>query len=446
MTAIRLRLGVPLNLFLNAKAPDHLNPVLTYEYSGYEIHVILKGGDPIELTGSKSDEPHFRNIHQCQIEVCEKNDQPRLLQFVESKNFTELVNLLMPIVNRTLAAIRNFGWVTTAREYKLEEKPETLLRAWEAKVRIRGKWREIAPKPHETGLYGLFELDNNIERGSLSIDHWRDIEQALVEGLKPNPEQEFLTNSLQHLEREKNLRLALIEATVCLEIVLSECLRLHLEVKRRFSKKKVHDVLNNVGLTSKVGLLADSLLSWNEQSNERIDKVLKAINWRNKIIHHNGHIPQSASPEEVKSAIYSMLNLALTLGRKRDNLRAEPEMEKISVTLAERFRCPRPQIEVMKYHEVSATFSFPSETPLYLRKIEPSLPADDKIPDQAGLQQIIDGLESEIKKRDRYFEARKHLSAKFQRGIIGAVAFATFEKGEWKHMGAASITQTPAQT
>lgn len=239
MQTIRVRLSVPLNLFLNAKHASLLNPSLDYDYADSEIRVTLKGGEPVELTASKSDEPHFRTIYQCQIEIREKSDPPKFLQLVESKNFTELLNSLIPIVNRTLAAIRNFGWVTTAKEYKPEEKPETLLQAWRAKARINGKWREIAPKPKrdEAGLYGLFTLNENTERGSLSIAHWRDIEQALVEGLKPNPEQEFLTNSLQHL-RESNLRLALIEATVCLEIVLSDCVRLYLEVRRHFDKKK----------------------------------------------------------------------------------------------------------------------------------------------------------------------------------------------------------------
>jgi hypothetical protein len=433
---LRIRLGVPLNLFLNAKDPSLLNPSLTFDYNHCEILVTLKGGEPTELTYSKAAEPHFRTVHQCQIEIREKNGPPKFQQLVEPKNFAELVNFLMPIVNRTLAAIRNFGWVTTAKEYRQEDKPETLLRAWGAKARIRGRWREVAPKPKRDplDLYGLLTLEENVERGSLSIGHWLDIEQALVEGLKPNPEQEFLTNSLQHLERDKNPRLALIEATVCLEIVLSECVRLYLGVKRHFDKEKINDVLNNVGLTSKVGLLTDSLLPFDDRSRQRLDKVLKGIRWRNKIIHHSGHIPPSVPAEEVKDAIYAMLSLALTLGSKRDELRAEPEMERISAAIAAQFQCPRPEIEVMKYHGIAATFSFQSKAPLYLRAIGRSLPADDKIPDQDGLQRIVDGLASSLRERDPYFHAKKHLSAKFQRGMIGGFVFASFEKGVWEHM------------
>src|SRR5579864_8330432 len=118
MPAIRIRLVVPLNLFLNAKDPNLLNPSLRYGYRESDIYVTLKGGQPLELTGPKSDEPHFRTIHQCQIEIRENGDPPEFLELVKSNSFAELVDSLMPIVNRTLAAIRNFGWVTTAREYR----------------------------------------------------------------------------------------------------------------------------------------------------------------------------------------------------------------------------------------------------------------------------------------------------------------------------------------
>src|SRR5437773_2658968 len=112
-----------------AKDASFLNPSLRYDFRESEIHITLKGGPPLELTNSKSDEPHFRTIHECQIEIRENSDPPKFLELVKSKNFAVLVDSLMPIVNRTLAAVRNFGWVTTAKEYKPEEKPETLLQA-----------------------------------------------------------------------------------------------------------------------------------------------------------------------------------------------------------------------------------------------------------------------------------------------------------------------------
>src|SRR4029077_13487035 len=309
----------------------------TFQHSESEVRVILKGAAPLKL--ESGDEPHFRSIHECQKDVLQKGKAAHeLLAMVHAANFTGLMALLMPIVNRTLTAIRNFGWVTTAKEYKPESKPETLLRAWRAKARIHGKWKEIAPKPPSTGFdlfFGLPDLEQNVERGSLSVGRWADIDQALVEKLKPNPEQEFLTNALQHL-REENLRLAVVEATVCLEIVLSDCLKLYLEVKRRFSKSKIDSVLSNVGLMSRVGLIVDSMLSYNESRGAQVDKVLQAIKLRNGIVHKTGHLDPSVPRDEVHKAIYAMLNL----GRKREEFKAQPKTEQIAKAIAGDFHCP----------------------------------------------------------------------------------------------------------
>jgi len=167
----------------------------------------------------------------------------------------------------------------------------------------------------------------------------------------------------------------------------------------------------------------------------QLDKVLQAIRLRNGIIHKTGHIDPSVPREEVHDATYAMLNLALTLGRKREKLRAEPEIEQIAKAIADNFHCPSPEIEVLKYHEVSATFSFRSKTPPYLRAISSSLSTDETIPDQDGLQDIIGGLAAKLKERDSYFDLKRHLLAKFQTGTLGdPFVFATFEKGEWNHM------------
>jgi hypothetical protein len=440
----RIRLNVPLNMFLNASDPNLLDPSLIFEHGEYEIRVSLKGGTALRV--EKDDEPHFRSVSHCQLEIRDKHHDGAILRLTDSKNYQELIDLLMPIVNRTLAAIRNFGWVTTAREYKPEEKPEALLRAWQTKARTRGKWREVAPKPKKDalGLYGLFPLEENVERSSLSVGRWRDIEQALVENLKPNPEQEFLTNALQHL-REDNLRLALVEATVCLEIVLSDALRLYLEVKKRFPKKKIEAVLSNVGLTTRVGLILDPILTYDERSRAQLDKVLKAINLRNAIVHKTGHLDPSVPVEEVHDSVYAMLNLALTLGRKREKLKGEPALEQISIAIADRFQCPRPEIETLKHHEVSVTFSFPSEVSLYLRPLGSPEAPDIKVPDRQGLQAIINEIELRLKELDPYFDPKKHLSVSFKRGVLGGTLFATFEKGTWnplseEHHGNPTIT------
>jgi hypothetical protein len=338
----------------------------------------------------------------------------------------------MPIVNKTLRAIRNFGRVTTARDYKpdqIEVKPEDRLRAWKASVRIGGKWTEVAPQ-QERGGFGaiLFGFDESVERGSLSMRRWKDIEQALLENLNPNPEDEFLTNALQHLH-DANFRLALIEATVCLEIVLSQCLIVYLEVKRHFPKRKIESVLSNVGLTSRVGLILDLIFTAEERSKAELDSVLRAIGWRNKIIHGTGHLPFSVPSQEVHDCVFAMLKLALRLAERRERLRIEPEMKEIAREVAMKFNTPEPSIEVLKYHKVKVTFSYLGKAALYFRpKGVPATPPPSP-PNEEGLRQIVNDLGLRLRARDGGFEPSKHLSVVFEHNL-GQV-FASFQNGDW---------------
>lgn len=177
-----------------------------------------------------------------------------------------------------------------------------------------------------------------------------------------------------------------------------------------------------------------------------MDKVLKAINWRNKIVHRTGHLDPSVPSEEVHDAVYEMLNLALALGRKREKLRAEPEVEDISKAIGEHFDCPIPEIEVLNYHEISATFSFPSLASAYLRPFRTTKTPETKIPDQEGLQRIVNELGLKLIARDPRFDPKKHLSVTFQRGVIAGKAFAILGKGVWQQVPIETDTKkTPTQ-
>ena len=275
---IRIRLALPLHFFLSAESPGLLNPPpLNFEDATFKVRLWLDKGEPLQLSESKK---YFRTIHRCRVELRSDDRTAQISRSIESQNFESIVNFLTPVVNRIVRAIRNFGWVTTAREYKVQDQPEALLRLWGASARIRGKWRDVAPEPpKKSSLFdALFALEN-VETGSLDVSRWTDIEQAIVEGLAPNPENEFLTNALQHLH-ENSLRLALIEATVSLEIVLSQCLEAYLRVRQHFSKERINSVLNNVGLTSRVGLVLQLIFTSDERKEAKLDSVLRAINWR----------------------------------------------------------------------------------------------------------------------------------------------------------------------
>lgn len=431
---LRLRLNVPLHFYLNANDPSLLSPSLTFTHGSATVLVSLRGGPPPRVTTMHTDEPDFRTVSRCQIEIRDEGGAVDLSKWINDGSYSDLIGFAMPIVNRTLRAIRNFGWVTTAREYKPEDKAELLLRAWQARARLKGRWTEVAPKPKKGPFESLFdglELDENVEKGSLSVARWADIEQALNEDLTPNPEDEFLTNALQHL-RDSNFRLALIGATVCLEIVLSQCLNAHLQVRRHFSQNKIDTVLNNVGLTSRVGLVLDLILTPTERQAAKLDSVLRAIKWRNKIIHDTGHIPHSVPPQEVSDSVYAMLNLALKLADRREKMRCEPETQRIAQELSEKLNSPTPTVELLKHHKVEVRFSYLKEGPLFLRRIGMASTPTHPAPDEVGMRQTVDEVILKLIDRDSRFDPAKHLSVVFEWALGNPFAF--FENGDWKYL------------
>jgi hypothetical protein len=243
-----------------------------------------------------------------------------------------------------------------------------------------------------------------------------------VEGLAPHPEDEFLTNALQHL-REDNLRLALIEATVSLEIVLSQCLKAYLTVRRHFSTDRITSVLNNVGLTSQVGLVLELIFTPDERKEAKLESVLKAIKWRNGIIHKTGHLPVSTPEQEIKDCIYAMLNLSLQLAERREKLRVEPELHELARRVGEKFKVPIPTIDALMYHCIRVKFDFPGHNLLFPHKATPV-----PIPNAEIMRKIVGELELMLKVRDPMFNAAKHLAVFF--GRYPDVVFASLENGE----------------
>ena len=103
---LRLRLNVPLHLYLNASDPNLLKPSLTFHHETSTILVSLKGGPPLRITGIDAEEPDFSTIFCCRIEIRSEHKGDDLLGWVETQNHHDLVGFVMPIVNKTLRAIK----------------------------------------------------------------------------------------------------------------------------------------------------------------------------------------------------------------------------------------------------------------------------------------------------------------------------------------------------
>lgn len=381
-----------------------LNPNVNFDYDHYKVSVSFEGTQPSSSEELPEDVRQFRQLSNIVIEMSESEGDgpsgPGLAKLCLAEQRSELASLLLLPANRVLRGIRNFGTVVHVNEIQLEEgKSESFLRGWNVETSEDGnEWKPLLePFGPLARLLDGFEIGQ--QTPELRATRWPDVEEAIQDDLEPGPEHEFLTNAIEHM-RLRNFRLALLEAIVCLEIVLSQFLENYLLVEKGFSKNRLKAVLKNpqVGLTTRVGLLMELTLTANELKSVEIGEILRTVSWRNKIVHATGHLPKGLSDDEIKACIMHVLYAAHVLSRKRDVIEASPDLRDLALAIALTFKTPAPRFTPIGVHRVVCQFDF-------------SL--SDEFPDEAKMAEIVAELSRRLTERDKRFRPEEHLHVNF---------------------------------
>lgn len=318
----------------------------------------------------------------------------------------ELVKLLASFINVVLRNIRNFGMIPHINEiYPIYHDAKTYLTGWKAAISMPdGSWRELIPGPKELDLllwflYPFFYEESRKFPLMIEPDKWEDIKFAIQTKREPPPEQEFMTNAMEFL-RLNNLRLALLESITCLEIVLSQYLEAYLEIYKEVPKKRINKLLKppGIGLTARISALLDLTLNPNDLARINIDDVVKAVEWRNNILHRTGGLPKNLNPEDVKNKIRNVLELAYILSERRDQIKASPEMKNIAEEISKEYNIPVPKIGILRNHNILMEFVFFDK---------------ELLPTGNTLNELIKSISDRLSKRDKLFKANKHLHISF---------------------------------
>jgi hypothetical protein len=409
---MHIRISLPLSGSLRGPKPGSLHPNTTFTLGPNRVNVTFLGDDALPQETDEKETIYGRWISHVRVEVQEEGPEKKLVELVLSEDKADLLAFLAPIANRVLRAIRNCALASEAKEINFRPwQSETLFRKWNCETSEDGKdWKQIY-SPRDAWWDALFGTggDNSID---LNMERWSEIEESIQDDLQPGPEQEFVTNALEHM-RDYNFRLALIEAIVCLEIVLSQFTEQFLLVKKGLSQNRVNHILSpQIGLSARVSVLLDLILSPDELNNVRVGEVLKAVNWRNGIIHKTGHLPPGLSDQEARDPIFATLELALFLSRRRDEIAATPELQELARAISSTHKLSVPTIQPSWSHRVSVSFrSFLSQA----------------LPSEVGMLEVIQDLCTRLRKRDKRFVPADHLHVTFG-GLLGGVR-AVWSKG-----------------
>ena len=400
---------IPYRSFPSEKS---LDLKVNFKEKGYLISV------DVEATiYSDSPPPEYRGeylIKGFSFTVEEKpNKKGTLSELAENPNkYPELLSLLASFINVVLNKIRNFGMIPYINEidYKKYD-AKSYFEQWKVEIFTPDiGWRKIIAISETFKEYFFLFWPQFFEESKsfpllIEADKWEDIKFAIQAKRKPTPEQEFMVNAIE-LMRLSNWRSALLESITCLEIVLSQFLREYFKYNK-VPPNRISQFFKppGIGLTARISVLLNLTLSPGDLSIINIDEILKAIEWRNTILHRTGHLPEE-NPEKVKKKIWNVLELADILSLRRDQIKESPEMKKISEEIAKEYNIPVPKIWLFKNHNILMEFVFFSI---------------DCFPKFSILKELIKSISDHLLNRDRLFDANKHLYInfiKFPREIV----------------------------
>lgn len=305
-------------------------------------------------------------------------------------NWAALLRFVSTVGNRVLRAIRNQGSVPHVTEIRTTSaKPEEELLRWRVESSDDAEtWTSVIPEPQ--GLDGIGARFWPPVEPEIKALNWREIEIALEHDLPPRPEQEFTTNSIEFL-RLGNLRMAITESIIGLEIVLNKYLKQSL-MERGIGKKDVDDFVGpQLGLSNRVSVV---LPFTSPQLSGEVDlnKVRSVVDWRNRVVHKTGNLPEELDAEIVRERVGEVVRLTYLLAMELRKMEATPQIRELIQAIA-------------TAHKVETEFTVTGPHQLLMVVWAPV--------ERETMRKIIEEVGVRWSEYDKQFEAPRHLTAIF---------------------------------
>lgn len=405
-----VRFNIPQKIALYGISEAALDVSTSFWFKRVQIDVRLPGGEVEKFLSSHRRPITYstRQANSIEVVLRDRIDHPYLRDYISPERQTDFIKLVTRVALRILTVIRHVGECPEIPVTLPDHEATDRIRFWNIETSSDGKsWDKYAAmNPQGTGLLS-FGLGLGLLFGgfpgvaSLHVHHWPRIAETLEENKKIQPEDEFYTNATKHLA-DDNLRLAVLEAVICLEIVLTEFLRTDMSLSKGFKSEQIQKFLESTDLTSRLsGVLGYAI---DKSYLDRIDKVFKTVGWRNKITHSTGNIPAEIPHDTVKAGIDAVLRLARGLAERRDGIRAQEDLDKIAALLRQSWESILIiSIRQLPWHEVSIEVRF-IEIKSFLAQLE-------------GTMNSIAAKASELlAERDKRFVSEEHLTVTFHVG------------------------------
>lgn len=415
----------PFKCYLTTPKNEVPHLQATFEESGYSICISLSTQDDkvLELQNVPPEDKYFvitSNIDFILTPISHDESDRFSYEAMSDKNLRkDLLKLIVRIINKSLQAIRNFGIMPHVQMFNPDiSYTDYYLSSLNVKLLDDEGEHYISQSKNLLGeIWARRALPSTSETppaSDLHVFRWPDIEEALQDQSEPPPEKEFFTNAVEFL-RIRNFRMALLEAVICLEIVLTQYLqylKTYLSIRKTVPNSRIKKFLSpQMGLSIRLSGLLDLTLTKDDLKDIDLNKVIHVVEWRNSIVHRTGRLPKYLTEEELRNGISNVLTLALLLAQSRDRIQAEPVLQDIAKKISELHKIPVPNVFDIGRHLILVEIQFFFAT----------------LPDNEILEEVSKDLGEHLKIRDSRFIPDKHLFIRFLK--FPKVTVARWRKG-----------------
>jgi len=412
---MKIRYKYNFNSYINGPSAESLNLATSYQNDDLIVTAKFDSNNPIEMEDADPQTKWFLRTKYLVVEIglvkTDSGSRGGFKSLVGNPDKRkDLMDLLVDNLNRIMRSIRNYGVVPYIQEIKKNlAEPEVYIRELQPEYSEDDLEYKAISEPIGLGaILSGYKGITREETPTFDVSSWPAIEEAIQDNLEPTPEQEFFTNAIEFL-RIGNIRMALLESIIGLEIVLTQYLKIYYQNRKRFPIKRIKDKIltPQFGLTAKVAGLLVLTLSDKDLKMFDTQKILSAIRWRNDVVHDTGHIPQGVDELTLRDCISDVLTLSKILAINRDQLHQEPALSKIAQKVAESNKSPIPSIRRIYGHYFHVEISYFAIDP----------------PDIGSFNKIASDLSSELVVLDTRFISNKHLYVRFIRLFSKTIAY-----------------------
>lgn len=402
-----IKFKVPIKISIYGEK-DSLEPQIIFNQDEFKCKLYFEGGkvnySPITQNGFIGGYKHFRDCEYLTITILDFKDKLKLL--ITSGELKEVLKLIILIVNRCIRSLRIYGWVTNLHEFNwslTSNDLENILVYLNVEKSEDGKnWQRLIKKYSDSSYLSFLFSSKIIEANSeLYMFRWEEIKESVQDNLcvkrkkEPN-EMEFVVNAFENL-RKDNIRTALIESIIGLEIILTKYIKEYFKIIKRYNRKEIDALLeSNFDLKRKILLIPE--FTFEEEELHRIDlkKILKSINWRNIIVHKSGDFPPNIKKIDKIEGISELINFVRLLELKVIQITSLPKILEIKKYIIYKYNILDFYIEKQRNHKIYTKFYNSQKEGLW---------KEEKI------NNINNDIFDQLKKIDRRFDPKEHFLA-----------------------------------